>query len=507
MTKEELIQLRENNSKTFVGTLKAHYQEDLKKILEYNIKNNLIYYSISQALYNYVYDITELPKCKTCGKEIFSFGGNKKWKYQDFCSNKCLSNNPEIMLKKAESHKKLNRSFKQQLIDKEKNIINSNHEIYNKSYLKLSINDILKEQKYDYRNLRSIIINKHPIIIKSLFHYYNYDKYSFNEAIYLLLNDKSRPKCLICSKDLKYKAGGYPQYCNKHKNHASSSKLEKEIYEYIKNDLKIKNIIRNTKLIISPKEIDIYLSDYKIGIEFDGIWYHSELAGTEKKYHLMKTDMCESKGIQLFHIFENEWIYKQDIVKSILRAKLGKLDNKVYARKCIIKEVETKEKTKFLNSNHIQGACGSRINLGLYYEDELVSLMTFGSRKISGVVHFELLRFCNKLNTSVVGGSSRLFKYFISNYEYDKIISYADRRYSNGNMYNVLGFKLSHKSGPNYWYFEKDYILRHRSRYQKHKLGDVLSNFDDGLSEFENMVNNGWNRIWDCGNLVYEYEN
>ena len=175
--------------------------------------------------------------------------------------------------------------------------------------------------------------------------------------------------------------------------------------------------MQNDKHLIYPYELDIFSPKYNIAIEYDGLYWHNE-KNVDMNYHLMKTELCENKGIQLIHIFEDEWTDKQDIVKSRLKSIFGVIDNRIYARKCEIKEVSHNESKLFLEKNHIQGNVNSKYRYGLYYNNELVSLMTFGNmRKSLGSKTknecYELLRFCNKLNTSVIGGASKLFKHFI----------------------------------------------------------------------------------------------
>lgn len=261
----------------------------------------------------------------------------------------------------------------------------------------------------------------------------------------------------------------------------------------------------NNRKLIKPKELDIIINDRSIAIEFDGIYWHGENSGCPRKSHLNKTDACESKGIHLIHIFENEWTDKQSIVKSVLLSKLGIFETKIFGRKCQIKELTVKESRDFLEQNHLQGYCNSSIRYGLFYNGELVSCMTFGKRRITGKSELELLRFCNKLNTQVIGGASRLFKHFARNNEFEEIVSYADRRWSNGNLYEQLGFEFSHKSPPSYWYIVNGKLV-HRSVYMKHKLPKLLKKFDPNLTEWENMQMNGFDRIWDCGCLVYKFK-
>ena len=189
---------------------------------------------------------------------------------------------------------------------------------------------------------------------------------------------------------------------------------------------------------------------------------------------------------------------------------IGKNLNKIYARKCIIKEIkDNKLVREFLEKNHLQGFVGCQIKLGLFYNDELVSLMTFGKqRKSMGTKSkenvYEMLRFCNKLNTSVIGGADKLFKYFIDNFHPVEIISYADRSWSQGDLYYKLRFHLMHKTAPNYYYIVNG-IRKHRFNYRKDKL--VHDGYDKNLSEHEIMLNRKIYRIYDSGSLKFTWKN
>lgn len=286
-----------------------------------------------------------------------------------------------------------------------------------------------------------------------------------------------------------------------------------DIYNYVKSIYNGKVEINNRK-IIQPLELDIYVPEKKIAIEFDGLLYHSygksEYAiynnlEENKKEHLTKTELCEKQGIQLFHIFENEWIdiNKRNIWKSVIKNKLGLITNKIYARKCEIKKIDDLAKKNFLNDNHLQGNCSSSINLGLFYNNELVSIMTFGKSRFSDEYKYELLRFCNKINTIVVGSASKLLKHFIKQYG-KNIISYANRRWSIGSLYEKIGFIFFINREPNYFYFKtNENILYSRIKFQKHKLKKLLAIYNEDLTETENMYNNGYRKIFDCGNKVY----
>jgi hypothetical protein len=288
------------------------------------------------------------------------------------------------------------------------------------------------------------------------------------------------------------------------------SNTETDIVNFIKQNYK-KEIITNNRKLVKGFEIDIYIPDLNVAIEFNGLLWHSESKGKLKNYHLYKTEECEKQNIQLIHIFEDEWKYKQSIVKSRLLNILKITPNKIYARKCIIKEISSADKNTFLKENHIQGEDKSKIKLGLYHNDELISIMTFGKlRKVTGnnhiENHFELIRFCNKINTNVVGGFSKLFKYFIATYKPKQIISYADRRWSIGDVYEKNNFVFSHNSSPNYWYMKYYNYREHRFKYNKHSLSKILPIFDPNLSEWENMKINKYDRIWDCGSKKYIFE-
>jgi hypothetical protein len=215
--------------------------------------------------------------------------------------------------------------------------------------------------------------------------------------------------------------------------------------------------------------------------------------------------LCIEKNIQLIHIWEDDWIFKNEIVKSMVLNKLGKTTNKIYARNCEIKELNNKLVKEFLDTNHIQGFSTSSIKVGLYYENELVSLMTFGKKRKfmnlkSEEGEFELLRFCNKLNTNVIGGASRLFSYFIKNYSFTEITTYADRSHSNGNLYKQLGFDFVGKTKPNYYY-----IINNKRKYRFGFRKDILvkEGFDPNKTECEIMLDRGIYKIFNSGNLKY----
>jgi hypothetical protein len=284
------------------------------------------------------------------------------------------------------------------------------------------------------------------------------------------------------------------------------SKMELELVKFLK-DNGIINIIENDRQILSGYELDLYLPDYNFAVEMCGLTWHSfgtnfpnnsEDEKYKKDRHLEKYKKCKNLGITLITVFEHEWKYKQELVKSIILNKLNKTRERIFARKCKFLEVSKRDANKFLDINHIQGHCSYSKSYGLYYNDELVSLMCFGKRKLTrGECEHELIRFCNKANTSVIGGASKILK----NAKVGDFISYCDLRYSNGNLYKSIGMELLRTTTPNYYYV-KHLTLYHRMKFQKHKI----SNYGDNRTEREIMYENGYRRIYDCGNLVFKYQ-
>lgn len=307
--------------------------------------------------------------------------------------------------------------------------------------------------------------------------------------------------------------------CTSCQNKFRPSKAENEIYDYLQS-IGVKNISRNNRVLISPYEIDLLLPDEKICIEHSGLYTHRDdvLKNTRKKmndvrfYHSYKCDQCQRNGYQLLTIFEDEWLFKKDIVKAMLRQKVGKNNSpQVYARNCNIFELTSHAKQEFLETFHIQGNDNSKIMLGAFdiESDILVAIMTFSKPSIAkgrGVQkegHWELNRFCTNYNYRVPGIAGKLLAHFQRNIDPDwqYIYSFADRRWSTGNLYKALGFNLEtniNKIKPNYWYIDSNKLKRlHRFSLRKTK--------EDNSSMPEQMlrVSEGYNIIYDCGNLKF----
>ena len=286
-----------------------------------------------------------------------------------------------------------------------------------------------------------------------------------------------------------------------HPFQAGVSSGETELLEFVRSICK-SEVVHGDRDVIRPYELDIYIPEKRVAIEFDGLYWHSEGCGKDMRYHLDKTVMCEGHGIRLIHVFEDEWRNRRDIVKDRIRSVIGAGGTRIYARKCAVREISAKESSSFLDANHLQGSGKSSVRYGLFHEDELVAVMTFGKPRFNRSYDWEMIRFASKIGYSVVGGASRLLAHFRRE-RHGSIISYADRRYSNGNLYERLGFERIGVSEPNYWYV-KNFDKLSRYACQKSMLPALLgAGFHLEWSEYENMMYNGWNRIYDCGNIVY----
>ena len=288
---------------------------------------------------------------------------------------------------------------------------------------------------------------------------------------------------------------------------SKQSKEEIELTDFIKS-IYNKEIQTSVRKIIKNREIDIYLPDLKLGIEYNGLYWHSEKGGRFKDYHVDKMKKAQLCNIRLIQIFSDEWINKKDIVKAKLTSIIGEKIKGIYARKCIVKEISSSEKNSFLNTHHIQGEDRSQIKLGLYYNNELKAVMTFSNPRISlggnsNVKNiYELSRYAS--SSYIIGGASKLIKFFKEKFTPKEIYSYSDNRWTdpNNNMYLKMGFTKSKTSSPNYFY-TKNYLIRlHRYNFNKFKLKNMGADTKN-KTEFQIMEEMKYTKIWDCGTTKY----
>ena len=288
---------------------------------------------------------------------------------------------------------------------------------------------------------------------------------------------------------------------------SGKSYSEKELVDFVKS-IYSDEIMENTKRIIPPKELDIYIPQKNLAIEFNGVHWHDE-NHVDRNYHLTKTNMCNEKGIDLIHVFEDDWLYKKEIVKSMIASRLGVYKEKIFARKCQIKEIEKDQAKIFFNENHLQGFAYGDLYLGLMFNDELIQCICI-NKKGWHDGNVELTRMVTKLNTQVVGGFSKLMKHISDYIEYKSITSYVYKAWFNGKGYIESGFKIVKENNPSYSYVVNGRRV-HKSHFRKNKIKKMfergeLKFYDSNKTEHENMIENKIYRIYDCGTMKVIYE-
>ncbi len=308
---------------------------------------------------------------------------------------------------------------------------------------------------------------------------------------YLEHDSSKRYKCYcnVCNHEFEYTFISKTAFCPKCN---LQSKPQKKLVDFAESfGFKI---IVNDKQIIKPYELDIVIPELNLAIEYSGNWWHRNKEG----FHKFKK--CKELGLRLIEIYSDEDF---ELVKSRLAAAFGKSQNKIYARNCIIKELTPQAYSDFMKLNHTQGSVPASVKLGLYENDILVAAMSFGSCRYSKKFEWELLRFATNQNTTVIGGASKLFSYFIKNYNPESILSYCDVRWGSGKMYEKLGFTFFNHTKSNYYWCKAK--RESRIKYQKHKLSSIFSNVDMSKSEDEIMFEHGFYKIYDYGNYVYHW--
>lgn len=456
-------------------------------------------------------DLYEKRNCVNCGNEFEI----RKKQPNKLCSDECRKEwnlIPENKEKRIQQSKKiLIEKYGVESIFKTEEGQNKARKSFN---LKYGVDSPMYVKEF-VDKLKSTFKNNHKPKLFERLNIHNIkliDEYEQNKS--LNTSKSYKFQCLKCNNIFTSTllGSGKIPICRKCYPLINNSVIEQDIKDIL-NEYNI-NFLNNNKKMLNGQEIDLLIKDKPIGFEINGNYYHSEIHGKkDKNYHINKTKLSNEKGIKLIHIFEDEIKKHPDIVRSRIKNILGLIENKIYARKCVIKEVSKKESDLFLVDNHLQGKSVDKFRYGLYYNDELISIMTFGLKRKSlgnksNNYEFELLRFCNKININVIGGFSKLLKFFIESNKPKNIITYADIRWSGINpedtVYFKNGFKYVHTSPPNYWYVNVGDFLNRKHRFQFRK--DILINegFEKNKTEWEIMQEKGYDRIWDCGNMKFE---
>lgn len=497
-----IIDKLSNNTRISSKKLAAFYKHNITP----NLSNGEMY-SIAKKI--------EIPKCATCEINSARFISFSKG-YGKFCSKKCYSvflsnsnikNNSELSKKISEKTKNEKQKTANLLIDAANYYKNNPYETIKTTAIKFSVShswlrEFLKENNLIDKKRQNTVFNTNNDIkfanINSKIDNFEW----INNKIDNGYTSKAIADELGCSKNyvaVRARENGTPLpiSCN-------SSSYEIKIQKFLE-DNNINFEIRNRK-ILEGKEIDIFIKDFNIAIEINGSYWHQSVDETSKYRHMDKTNMCLAKNIRLIHLFDFDIDNKENIVKSILLSALNKNKQKIYARRCVIKEIDSKTFNTFNKDNHLQGSINSSVRLGLFLNDDLVCVMGFSKSRFNKNYQYELTRFVNKRNINVIGGSSKLFKYFIKQYKPISVISYCQRRLYTGSMYEKIGMRFERYTPPNYiWVNVKNnkYIIKTRYQTQKH----LLIGCDNNTTENEYMKKLNFYKIYDSGQSVYVWNN
>jgi hypothetical protein len=280
----------------------------------------------------------------------------------------------------------------------------------------------------------------------------------------------------------------------------AQSSGEDSLYTFL-SSIYNKKIIRRNRKILNGLEIDFYLPDINLAIEYNGSYWHSEKNGKNKIYHINKTNKCLSKSIKLIHVFEHEWIYKSKAVKIFLKNSI--ISKETQIENCKVSFINKKQKKEFLENYHIQGNDNSSIYCGVFINDTLISVMTFAKSKYKNF-NFELSRFCDngEFHSSVI--YKMMFDLFTKKHK-GKILHFSDRRYDASLQCIDMGFCFLENSKPKCFYTTNYKDFLHERMVPKQKMKSLLENYDPKLTNWENLKNNGFDRIWDCGTSKWIY--
>jgi len=503
MTKDDIKQLLISHKCTFTTIIRSRDPELFRVISSTSGRN------FSEKLYRWLHDLDVPPKCSYCGKNPTKFIDIRRG-YYTICSKKCAS------LKNLSAAVECAKSDVTK--EKRRNTYLNKYGVKSSLLLPQAISARTKaiEEKFDGNVLANQLVRTKAIATKRknfVERCLHGNRLSENLVPHFDVNTFAGvnvPVKFTCTKcgttfvnHLKWGSSPICQVCN------PGSEPERSLHSFLR-EIYTGPIEVHNRTILGGDELDFYLPDKKIAIEFNGLYWHSELAGKSKFYHLQKTEECEKLGIHLVHIFEDEWKTKVNIVKSKLSAMLCP-SKRIGARKLTLRSIPPNIKNAFLDTHHIQWHDTCQLSVGAYLNDALVAVATFSKlRRALGhtkseVGVYELSRFATSI--PLVGVLPKMLKWLRSTTDCRKVISYADRRFTSKdhNIYNAVGFTLAGVTPVNYWYFRNGYFERfHRFGFIKSNLQKRLPAFDPKKTEWQNMVDNGWNRIWDCGNLKYE---
>ena len=323
-----------------------------------------------------------------------------------------------------------------------------------------------------------------------------------HDDVELFYNGKSLRGNRLLIQDRLYTRKGWKEILTSRYNFYSSQ-FEQEVENFLV-ELGVNNFQKNVRTIKGISELDFLILDHNIAIECNGVYYHSTLFKS-KDYHQQKTLDCKNKDINLIHIWEDQWMNKNSIIKSILRNKLAShTQTKIYARKCTVKVITKRQAYDFLSQNHLSGYSVSKYHFGLSYKDKLVSVISLSkNRKFLNGNQWELVRYASLLNTNVIGGFSKLLSFASKTLQMQECISYVDYDIYNGDGYKKIGFEFIKLTPPGYYFVSGDLSHRkHRYNFTRQVLLKRGFSKDQSVDEITGLLK--YRKIYNSGNLLFK---
>ena len=476
--------------------------------------------SISETIYRIANDIEERPTCKVCGSEVnFKPGVG----FSRYCSKKCANNDPEVISKISEScSKSLKRAYEdngEKIKERRSSTLKEHYGENAKSPFALQeVKDLIKKkniEKFGASNVLALPMNRTKAVesqrSKAHEHWlslgFNVEFLDNDECIVhdgcQIHGDYKLPTSYLRARYLRWKVTGKhicPK-CNPFYNHETGIEhVIKNILE--KHDV---NFIMHDRKLIKPYEVDFYIPNYRLAIECNGLYWHSDKNIT-KTSHLEKLNRVHNAGASLLYFWEDNIMFKPEIVENIILSTLGIYERRIYARQCEIRHIQSKQAREFLDKHHLQGNINASIRYGLFFNDELVEVMTFGKpRKVVNLAtsekdSYELYRLCSKSGVQIIGGASKLFKRFIKEFNPKKVISYANKEISNGGVYKCLGFSREKDSKPGYSYFIRGEATRqNRFKFTKQRIDDGTGRTEEQIMREDYKAS----KCYDCGQMRF----
>jgi hypothetical protein len=279
----------------------------------------------------------------------------------------------------------------------------------------------------------------------------------------------------------------------------NNSHLEVELYTWLNDELSNVEVIHSDRSLLSNQELDIYIPDKKLAVEFNGDYWHSDIK-KDIKYHQNKTIRCAKRRVHLIHVFEHEWVdnRKQNIIKNIIRKRVGIINDSISINDTRITEITKDESDEFMNKYSLNKHEESEVNLGCIYNDEIVGVMTFKRYETGSDYEYELTRTCWKDIIVINNGNDALFNYFRTKYNPNSVVAYVNITKFTGDSYTKIGFKpvkVNAITDPNYIWVKSDLSVSEEYTSKSHI--DDLYNTE--------MYNNDFLKIYDSGNIKLEW--